>query len=123
MNKDFDIIEFMSGLENIVLDKAVLMRIALERHVKNITDFDMLTIKDIDLLDADICMAIYYSANHTSSFSHSHGSFTHSIGSQTLTEEDKERFYKKAKKLYEKYDDDKLDEVKKDDWNLQWLSC
>lgn len=122
MNEAFDIIEYLSGLTMYTFDKAVLKRIALERGVDEVTSYDELDEKTKDLLRADLLYAAYLSPNVWASSTQSHGSYTKSIGSQTIYSEDKERLYNTFVNIYKKYEDPMLEEVKTlDSGNLQWL--
>lgn len=118
---EFNIIEYLSGLTGFVFDKAVLQRIALERNVSNVTNFEELDTKTKDLLRADLLYAAYCSPNIWASSTQSHGSYTKSIGSQTLYVKDKERLYNMFYHIYNKYEDDKLEEIKANEATLQWL--
>lgn len=119
MTEKMDIIEYLSGLTGFVFDKAVLKRIALDRKVQNSdpADFDQ---KTKDLLYADLLYVAYISPNVWASSTHSHGSFSHSVGSQTIYSEDKERLYNIFMGIYRKYNDVKVDEIE-DNSTLQWL--
>ena len=118
---DFDIIEYLSGLTQFTFDKAVLKRIALERSVAEIDDFEDLTQEQKDLLRADLLYTAYLSPNVWASSTQSHGSYTKSIGSQTMYTADKERLYNLIVGIYRKYDDDKLVEIEGNEATLQWL--
>lgn len=118
---EFNIIEYLSGLTGFVFDKAVLQRIALERDVDEVTDFEELDAKTKDLLRADLLYTAYCSPNIWASSTQSHGSYTKSIGSQTLYAKEKERLYNMFYHIYSKYNDDKLDEIKNNETTLQWL--
>ena len=118
---EFNIIEYLSGLTGFVFDKAVLKRIALERDVDEVTDYEELDAKTKDLLRADLLYAAYCSPNIWASSTQSHGSYTKSIGSQTLYVKDKERLYNMFYHIYNKYEDDKLEEIKTNEATLQWL--
>jgi hypothetical protein len=118
---DFDIIEYLSGLTQFTFDKAVLKRIALERGVAEIDDFEDLTQEQKDLLRADLLYTAYLSPNVWASSTQSHGSYTKSIGSQTMYTADKERLYNLIVGIYRKYDDDKLVEIEGNEATLQWL--
>lgn len=118
---DFDIIEYLSGLTQFTFDKAVLKRIALERGVAEIDDFEDLTQEQKDLLRADLLYTAYLSPNVWASSTQSHGSYTKSIGSQTMYTADKERLYNLIVGIYRKYNDDKLIEIEGNDATLQWL--
>ena len=121
MSDSFDIIDYMSGLTAFVFDKAVLANVALERGVSNVTSFEELTLKDKDLLRADLLYTAYCSPSTWCSHTQSHGSYTKSVGSQQLTSEDKERLFNLFYSIYRKYDDDKLEEIAGTGM-FEWLS-
>ena len=121
MDEKFDIIEYLSGLFTFTFDKAVLKRIALERGVYDVIDYSELDTQTKDLLKADLMYAIYYSPNVWASSTQSHGSYTKTIGSQTIYTEDRERLYNAFYNIYKKYDDEKLEELDGSESNLQWL--
>ena len=118
---EFDIIEYLSGLTQYTFDKAVLKRIALERGVAEIDDFEDLTQENKDLLRADLLYTAYLSPNVWASSTQTHGSYTKIIGSQTMYTADKERLYNLIVGIYRKYDDDKLQEIEGNEATLQWL--
>jgi hypothetical protein len=118
----FDIIEYLSGITMFTFDKAVLKRIALDRDVADVTEYIFLDTKTKDLLKADLLYAAYLSPNVWASSTHSHGSYTKTIGSQTIYSEDKERLYNTFVDIYKKYDDPKLEEIESSGGGtLQWL--
>lgn len=118
----FDIIEYLSGLTQFVFDKAVLKRIAYDRDVIEVTDYEELDAKTRDLLRADLLYTAYISPNVWASSSQSHGSYTKTVGSQTIYTEDKERLYNTFVGIYKKYEDPMLEEVESSDsGSLQWL--
>ena len=118
----FDIIEYLSGLTQFVFDKAVLKRIAYDRDVTDVTDYEELDAKTRDLLRADLLYTAYISPNVWASSSQSHGSYTKTVGSQTIYTEDKERLYNTFVSIYKKYEDPMLEEVESSDsGSLQWL--
>ena len=106
---EFDILQYMSGLTGFTFDKAVLVRIALERGVAAVTDFSELTRRDRDLITADLLLTAYLSPNIWASFDQSHGSFKKGVGSQTVY--NKEEILNYLRGIYEEYDDPMLDEV------------
>lgn len=116
-----DIIEYLSGLTAYVFDKAVLKTIAMDRDVLNVEDYAELDKKTKDLLRADLYYTAYMSPNVWASATHAHGSYSQTIGSQTLYVEDRERLYNMFMNIYKQYDDDKLSEVSASDSTLQWL--
>ena len=118
-----NIIEYLSGLTAYVFDKSILKRIALDRGVLDVDDCSVLDQKTKDLLKADLYYTAYISPNIWASSTHSHGSFSQTIGSQTIYNEEKERLHKMFMRIYEQYDDKMLSEVSASDSNLQWLDC
>lgn len=116
---DFDILEYLSGLTGFIFDKAVLKRIAMERGVLNATNIGDIDKKTRDLLLADLLLTVYMSPNTSASISQTHGSFSQTIGSQTIT--DREGLYNMFISLYRKWDDDKLEDVQDLGGTLQWL--
>ena len=120
MTDKFDIIDYLSGLTGFIFDKAVLKRIALDRGVEYTENYGDLDAKTKDLLRADLLYTAYVSPNVWASSTHSHGSFSQTIGSQTIYAEEKERIYNTFMGIYRKYGDEKLEEIE-DDSTLQWL--
>ncbi len=116
----FDIIEYLSGLTQFVFDKSVLTRIAYDRCVVNTNTYEELDDKEKDLLRADLLYAAYISPNVWASSTNTHGSYTNSVGSQTIHFEEKERLYNTFVKIYKKYDDPMLEFIE-DSGDLQWL--
>lgn len=104
---EFDILQYMSGLTGFTFDKAVLVRIALERGVSEVTEFDELTKRDRDLITADLLLAAYLSPTVWASYSQEHGSNKKGIGSQTMY--NKEQILDWLRGIYEEYDDPMLD--------------
>lgn len=120
---EFDIIKYISGLlGGFVFDKATLERIAFDRDVTDVTDYEELSEDTKALIKADLAYVAYYSPNIWASSSQSHGSYTKSNGPQTLYEGDRERLYNLFYNTYKKYDDAKLEEIINDDASLQWIS-
>ena len=106
---EFDILQYMSGLTGFTFDKAVLTRIALERGVSEVTEYEELTKKDRDLITADLLLTAYLAPTIWASFTQSHGSYKKGVGSQSMY--NKEEILDWLRGIYEKYDDEKLEEV------------
>lgn len=106
---EFDILQYMSGLTGFTFDKAVLTRIALERGVAEVTEYDELTKRDRDLITADLLLTAYLSPTVWASFDQSHGSYKKGIGSQTMY--NKEDIYNYLYNIYKLYEDEKLEEL------------
>lgn len=122
MTEGFDILEYISGIAgNYVLDGAVVKAIALNRGVIGVKDFSELDARMRDLLRADVLYSIYISPNVWASDTHSHGSYTRTVGSQTIYEADKERLYNIFYGIYRKYEDEMLEVVEGTKDGLQWL--
>ena len=119
MTDKMDIIDYLSGLTGFVFDKAVLKRIALDRQAWDANPED-LDVKTKDLLRADLLYTAYISPNVWASSTNSHGSYSRTIGSQTIYVEEKERIYNIFMGIYRKYNDEKLEEID-DSSTLQWL--
>ena len=116
----FDIIEYISTLAgNFVLDASLCKRIAMERGVLEVTSYNELEQKQKDLLLADVLFSMYLSPNSSSSITQQHGSYTKTVGSQTIN--DKKGIYNTMIALYKKWDDEKLEAVEDAEGILQWL--
>ena len=115
----FDIIRYLSGLTGFVFDKDVLSTIAIDRGVADIQSADQLDEKTKDLLLADLLFIAYISPNVTASHSNSHGSFTQTVGSQTIN--DKQGIYKMMIALYSKWGDEKLNLIPNASGGLTWM--
>lgn len=106
---EFDILQYMSGLTGFTFDKAVLTRIALDRGVAEVTEYDTLTQQDKDLITADLLLTAYLSPTIWASFTQSHGSYKKGVGSQSMY--NKEEILDWLRGIYEKYDDPMLEMV------------
>lgn len=115
----FDIIKYISSLTGFAVDKSVCERIAMERGVEDVTSISELEQKDKDLLLADLLYTIYVSPNSSASLTQQHGSYTQTVGSQTIN--DKKEIYNTMIALYRKWNDDKLEAVEAMGGGLQWL--
>lgn len=121
MADKFDIIEYLSGLTGFVFDKAVLKRIALDRGVCCAQSRLELSKRDVDLCRADLLYTVLISPNTWASSTHAHGSFSQTIGSQQITEENKEKILDMIIGIYKTYGDDMLSEAESLGGTLQWL--
>ena len=121
MAVEFDILDFLSGLTGFVFDKSVLTRIVWEREVSEVTSYDELDEKTIDLLKADLLYTAYMSPNVWASQTNAHGSYSHTTGSQTINTQDRKQLFNVFTAIYKKYNDNKLNEALALESNLQWL--
>ena len=106
---EFDILQYMSGLTGFTFDKAVLVRIALDRGVAEVTDYDELTQRDKDLITADLLLTAYLSPTMWASFTQSHGSYKKGVGAQSMY--NKEEILDWIRGIYEEYEDPMIDQL------------
>lgn len=116
----FDIITYMSTLTGFTFERSVLERIAIERGVSEVTEYNQLEQKNKDLLLADLLFVAYTTPYQTSSLTKQHGAFSQTIGSQIIT--DKKSLFNLITALYRKWKDDKLEIVNQMDGGLQWIN-
>lgn len=116
------IIDYLSGLTAFTFDKAVLNRIALERAVSDAESIGDIDDKTRNLLRADLLYAAYLSPNVWASQTNSHGSFSQTVGAQTINTTDRERIYNTFMAIYKKYDDPIVEEIEGSESTLQWLT-
>ena len=121
MTEKFDIIDYLAGLTGFVFDKSTLVRVALDRNVMGVEMYDELDTKTKELLTADLYYVAYMSPNVWASSTMSHGSYTKTIGSQTIYADTKRKIYDALLRIYKKYEDPKLEEVIGADANLQFI--
>lgn len=114
----YSIIDYMAGLTGYSLDRQVLQRIAVDRHIHAELCPTDLTQRQKDLLLADILFVIYMSPNSLPSRSHQHGQFSMSVGQQTLG--NRQDAFDMMRRLYAKWGDDKLDLVP-DTSAIEWV--
>ena len=121
MAMKFDILEYMSGLTGYAFDKAVLQRIAFERAVSEVSEYEELDEKTRDLLLADLLYTAYLSPYVMASVTNSHGSYSQTVGSQTVSSAEKTRLYNSFMAIYRKYNDARIAEIESAEGSLQWL--
>lgn len=121
MAEKFDIIEYLAGITGFVFDKAVLNRIALDRGVSGVEAYEELDNKTKELLKADLLYTAFMSPNILASSTNSHGSYTKTIGSQTVYADTKRRIYDVFLSIYKKYEDPKIEEVVNLEGTLQFI--
>lgn len=113
----------MAGiLGGFVFDRSTLERIAYDRGLTDVSDYEELSEDTKALLKADLAYAAYYSPNVWASDSQSHNGYSKSRGSQTLNEATRERLYNLFYNTYKKYDEAKLEEIMNNDASLQWIN-
>ena len=105
MSNEFDIYKYIEGLTGFVFDKTVIERIALDRGVSEVTSYDELTQRDKDLILADLLYTAYCSPNMMAKHTHQHGSFSKTVGSQTIN---RDELYQIFMGIYRRYGEDEL---------------
>lgn len=115
----FDILKFASTLTGYDIEKTTLEYIILQRGLEGVTDFAELTQRDVDLLTADCLRIAYTTPTQTASQSDSHGDYTRSRGSQTIT--DKKQLFKWMMGLYKKWGENPFEDVEDLEGGCQWI--
>lgn len=120
--ENFNIIDFVGSLTNYDIEEPAAQTIIKRRGVSNVRDFTELEQRDIDLLEADILYYIYKSPAQTSSKSWAHGDASERIGTQRITNKERELIYKTCMMLYRKWGDPRAEEIADLDTTVQWLN-
>lgn len=119
----FDIIEYLSGLTSFVFDKAVLNRVAFECGVCHIETYTDLTEEDRDRCKAALLETIVFGPYQTASSTSQHGSYTLTVGAQTITSQALETIKAELRRLYTKYSEDtKLEALNASGGEIKWVS-
>lgn len=119
----FDILNYISGLTTFVFDKAVLERVALECGVIEVDSFADLTEESKDKCKAMLLETIVFGPHQTASSTNQHGSYTQTLGAQTITSAALENIKTELRRIYNKYnEEDKLDSLSATDGELKWIN-
>lgn len=119
----FDIIEYLSGLTSFVFDKAVLNRVAFECGVRHVETYADLTEEDRDRCKAALLETIVFGPYQTASSTSQHGSYTLTVGAQTITSQALETIKAELRRLYTKYSEDtKLEALNASGGEIKWVS-
>lgn len=119
----FDIIEYLSGLTSFVFDKAVLNRVAFECGVCHVETYVDLTEEDRDRCKAALLETIVFGPYQTASSTSQHGSYTLTVGAQTITSQALETIKTELRRLYTKYSEDaKLEALNASGGEIKWVS-
>ena len=105
MPETFDIYKYIEGLTGFVFDKTVIERIALDRGVSTVTSYETLTQRDKDLLLADLLYTAYCSPNMMASHTNQHGSYSNTVGAQTVN---RDELYQIFMGIYRKYGEEEI---------------
>lgn len=100
MSAEFDIISYIEGLTAFAFDETILNRIALDRGVSEVTDYDELTQENKDLLLADLLYTAYCSPNMIASHTNQHGAYSKTVGAQTVN---RDELYQIFMGIYRRY--------------------
>ena len=119
----FDIIEYLSGLTSFVFDKAVLNRVAFECGVCHVKTYADLTEEDRDRCKAALLETIVFGPYQTASSTSQNGSYTLTVGAQTITSQALETIKTELRRLYTKYSEDtKLEALNASGGEIKWVS-
>lgn len=119
----FDILDYLSGLTNFVFDKSVLKRVALECGVSEVEAYAELTEEHRARCKAALLETIVFGVYQTASSTTQHGSYTLTVGSQTITQKSLASIKSELKRLYEKLgEEDKLDALNGSDGDVRWIN-
>lgn len=119
--EDFSVLEYLEGLTGFVFDKTVLLRVAHERGIAELSTPEEITQEQRDLCKADLLYTAYCSPDVWASQSMAHGSYSKTTGSQTLQQKD--RILEMALRLYRKWNDEEMLEVIEGSvGDMQWLA-
>lgn len=118
----FDIIEYLSGLTSFVFDRAVLNRVAFECGVCHVETYADLTEEDRDRCKAALLETIVFGPYQTASSTSQHGSYTLTVGAQTITSQALETIKTELRRLYSKYSEDaKLEALNASGGEMRWI--
>lgn len=109
-------------MTNFVFDKAVLKRIALECEVAEVEAYVDLTEEDKDRCKIALLETIVYGPYQTASSTNQHGTYTLTVGAQTITSAALESIKSELRRLYKKYgEDDKTDALDSTGGEMKWI--
>lgn len=118
----FDILDYLSGLTNFVFDKSVLKRVAIDCGVIEATSYADLTQEQRDRCKIELLETIVFGVYQTASTTNQHGSYTLTVGAQTVTSKALESIKSELRRLYTKYgDDEKLNTLNDSDGCVKWI--
>lgn len=118
----FDILDYLSGLTNFVFDKSVLKRVAIDCGVIEVTSYADLTQEQRDRCKVELLETIVFGVYQTASTTNQHGSYTLTVGAQTVTSKALESIKSELRRLYTKYgDEEKLNTLNDSDGCVKWI--
>lgn len=102
------VLEWLKASTRYTFEDATFVKIALDREITVTDDVTTLSVRDKELLTADmIFSAVMFSPSSTSSQSYQHNGFVRNIGSETDIYQSQKINY--AKSIYKNYGDPKYD--------------
>lgn len=102
--------DYVFGCVNFAVPQEAVDHILSEREITSSKPYEELEKKDKDLLKADLYVWICMGPSKVDSTSDSDNGWKHSEGGYTLSDEDKDRMLAVAKAIYEKYDEEYIDD-------------
>ena len=99
--------EYLKGLVGFDVSESALNSIRIFRNIEKHSDVDELTVKDKELLYADLLMWAASSPTSYTGSRDSDGGWMHTEAGKTISVTDKKRFENSAKSIYKKYQDKK----------------
>lgn len=102
--------DYVFGCVNFAVPQEAVDHILSEREITSSKPYEELEKKDKDLLKADLYVWICMGPSKVDSTSDSDNGWKHSEGGYTLSDDDKDRMLAVAKAIYEKYDEEYIDD-------------
>jgi hypothetical protein len=96
--QEFDLITYMGSMTGYTFTREQLEGIVTNRGLGDVTSFSELTLKDRNLMLADMLFIIYTTPTSTGSVSKQHGDYSVTVGAMQIT--DKDNIYKLMTALY-----------------------
>ena len=109
-NKERTIRDYVFGCVNFPLPEEAVDYVLSERDVEGDTLQKSVDKKTRDLLKADLYVWICMGPTKQDSVSDADNGWKHSEGGYTLSDDDKDRMLKRAKAIYEEYDEEFIDD-------------
>jgi hypothetical protein len=108
--KDRTIRDYVFGCVNFPLPDEAVDHVLSEREIEGDTALSSIDKKDRELLKADLYVWICMGPTKQDSVSDSDNGWKHSEGGYTLSDDDKDRMLAYAKAIYDKYDEEYIDD-------------
>ena len=117
------ILEWMKAKTRYNFEDTTFQAIAIDREITDADDASTLTVRDKELLTADILFTVLVlSPSSTSSFSASHNNFQKEEGGETITAASREFDMRWMKSIYAKYADPNYDIINSSERKIKLLS-